>query len=102
MSDTMTEHRAVQAAAEAHRAAGWKQVSLQGWGRSTTAPCLAARPELQVAKTLLWSDALGLNLEGLCLGPPGTLLGISDNDGRGNPTTLVGFAFGNAGAAADR
>ncbi|MDB5373267.1 MAG: linked oxidase domain protein [Belnapia sp.] len=27
------------------RAAGWKAVSLQGWGRSTAAPCLAARPE---------------------------------------------------------
>lgn len=27
------------------RAAGWKATSLQGWGRSTTAPCLAARPE---------------------------------------------------------
>ncbi|MCB4822817.1 FAD-binding oxidoreductase [Roseicella aerolata] len=39
----MTEQRA--ATAEAHRAAGWKPVSLQGWGRSSTAPCLAARPE---------------------------------------------------------
>ena len=45
MSDTMTEERAAAAAAEAHRAAGWKQVSLQGWGRSSAAPCLAARPE---------------------------------------------------------
>jgi decaprenylphospho-beta-D-ribofuranose 2-oxidase len=43
MPDTMTEQHV--AAAEAHRAAGWKQVSLQGWGRSSTAPCLAARPE---------------------------------------------------------
>ncbi|TDH61305.1 FAD-binding oxidoreductase [Dankookia rubra] len=45
MSDTMTEERAAAEAAEAHRAAGWKQVSLQGWGRSSAAPCLAARPE---------------------------------------------------------
>lgn len=45
MSDTMTEDRAADMAAAAHRAAGWKQVSLQGWGRSSTAACLAARPE---------------------------------------------------------
>ncbi len=45
MSDTMTEQRAAEAAADAHRTAGWKQVSLQGWGRSSAAPCLAARPE---------------------------------------------------------
>jgi decaprenylphospho-beta-D-ribofuranose 2-oxidase len=25
--------------------AGWKQVTLQGWGRASQAPCLAARPE---------------------------------------------------------
>src|SRR3712207_6602565 len=43
MPDTMTDHRA--AAATARHSATWKQVSLQGWGRSTTARCLAARPE---------------------------------------------------------
>ncbi|MDO9706961.1 FAD-binding oxidoreductase [Paracraurococcus lichenis] len=42
MPDTMTEHRAL---AVAPRTAAWKDTSLQGWGRSVTAPCLAARPE---------------------------------------------------------
>jgi decaprenylphospho-beta-D-ribofuranose 2-oxidase len=33
------------AAPAATRTTGWKQVSLQGWGRSSLSPCLAARPE---------------------------------------------------------
>ena len=33
------------AAPAATRPTGWKQVSLQGWGRSSLSPCLAARPE---------------------------------------------------------
>lgn len=43
MPDSMTEHRA--ALAVDRRAAGWREASLTGWGRSTTAACLAARPE---------------------------------------------------------
>lgn len=44
MPDAMTDHRVATAAAPA-QAGGWKQVTLQGWGRSSAAPCLAARPE---------------------------------------------------------
>jgi decaprenylphospho-beta-D-ribofuranose 2-oxidase len=33
------------AARAAMRTIGWKQTSLQGWGRSSLSPCLAARPE---------------------------------------------------------
>ena len=45
MSDTMT--KIVRPRRPPGRIAlpAGKQVSLQGWGRSTTAPCLAARPE---------------------------------------------------------
>ncbi|MEI6240754.1 MAG: esterase-like activity of phytase family protein [Planctomycetia bacterium] len=57
---------------------------------------LAARPELVAGKTLVWSGALGLNLEGLCLGPKlhenrRALVGISDNGGLATPTQVVGF-----------
>ncbi|MBK1657398.1 FAD-binding oxidoreductase [Paracraurococcus ruber] len=44
MPDTITDPRTAQAAA-ARPAAGWKETALQGWGRSSSAPCLAARPE---------------------------------------------------------
>ena len=33
------------AAPAATRTTGWKQTALQGWGRSSLSPCLAARPE---------------------------------------------------------
>jgi hypothetical protein len=53
-------------------------------------------PDRLVGKTLVWSGALGLNLEGLCLGPKldagrRALLGISDNGGLATPTQVVGF-----------
>ncbi len=55
---------------------------------------LAERADLHVAKTLLWQDALGWNLEGLCSGPAlargGRLLvGVADNGGLGTPNQLV-------------
>ena len=57
---------------------------------------LAGMPDRLVGKTLVWSGALGLNLEGLCLGPKldagrRALLGISDNGGLATPTQIVGF-----------
>lgn len=72
---------------------------------------LGRRGEIVIDKTLVWSGALGLNLEGLCLGPrlqraglrdegpqspglPGgrrALVGISDNGGLSTPTQVVGF-----------
>lgn len=57
---------------------------------------LGSRADLAVDKTLLWSGALGLNLEGLCLGPKlqgerRALVGISDNGGLATPTQVVGF-----------
>lgn len=57
---------------------------------------LAGRPEAMVPKILLWSAALGLNVEGLCLGPAlgddrRSLIGVSDNGGLATPTQLLGF-----------
>ncbi|MFM8498338.1 MAG: esterase-like activity of phytase family protein [Planctomycetia bacterium] len=57
---------------------------------------LAGRPDSCVEKTLLWSGALGLNLEGLCLGPRlaadrRALVGIADNGGLETPTQVTGF-----------
>lgn len=57
---------------------------------------LDGRDDVVVDKSLVWSGALGLNLEGLCLGPklPGerrALVGISDNGGLATPTQVVGF-----------
>jgi hypothetical protein len=45
---------------------------------------------------LLWADSLGLNLEGLCLGPPLAdgrrgLVAIADNGGIGTPNQVVGL-----------
>jgi hypothetical protein len=59
---------------------------------------LADRAELQIAKTLLWKDSLGCNLEGLCLGPvltQGTraLVAVADNGGLGTPNQLVVFVL---------
>jgi len=55
---------------------------------------LTERADLHVAKTPLWRDSLGCNLEGLCLGPRvnggGRLLvGVADNGGLGTPNQLV-------------
>lgn len=57
---------------------------------------LDGRAEIVIAKTLVWSGALGLNLEGLCLGPKlsagrRALVGVSDNGGLATPTQVVGF-----------
>jgi hypothetical protein len=57
---------------------------------------LAGMPDKFVGKALVWSGALGLNLEGLCLGPKlgsgrRAILGISDNGGLATPTQVVGF-----------
>jgi len=57
---------------------------------------LANKPDTFVGKTLLWTDALGLNLEGLCLGPRlgpdrRALVAIADNGGLETPTRVVGF-----------
>jgi len=59
---------------------------------------LAARKEAVVGKRLLWSDSLGINLEGLCLGPlladgNRSLVAIADNGGIGTPNQLVGLAL---------
>lgn len=64
---------------------------------------LAERRPRPVSKRLLWHGQIGVNLEGLCLGPtlgPRTdpaargsrsLLAISDNGGLGTPGQIVGF-----------
>ncbi len=59
---------------------------------------LAGRTEAVVEKQLLWSDSLGVNLEGLCLGPVladgnRSLVAIADNGGIGTPNQLVGLAL---------
>jgi hypothetical protein len=57
---------------------------------------LAEHRDTFVAKALLWSGALGLNLEGLCLGPRlsanrRALVAIADNGGLETPTQVAGF-----------
>jgi len=63
---------------------------------SGIAGSLAERPDTFVGKSLLWSGALGLNLEGLCLGPRlgadrRALVAIADNGGLETPTQVAGF-----------
>lgn len=63
---------------------------------SRVARGLADRPETMLDKTLLWSGALGINIEGLCLGPKlaggrRALVAIADNGGLGTPTQVAGF-----------
>ena len=65
---------------------------------SAVAEDLAARQGVTVEKRLLWTDSLGINLEGLCLGPllaDGNrgLIAIADNGGIGTPNQLVGLAL---------
>lgn len=55
---------------------------------------LAERREALLAKTRVWSAALGLNLEGLCLGPQlsprsRSLVGVADNGGLGTPAVVT-------------
>lgn len=57
---------------------------------------LAKKRDTFVGKALLWSGALGLNLEGLCLGPRmgadrRALVAIADNGGLETPTQVAGF-----------
>jgi len=57
---------------------------------------LASSPEVFLGKRLLWADSLGLNLEGLCLGPwladgRRVLVAIADNGGIGTPNQVVGL-----------
>jgi hypothetical protein len=62
---------------------------------------LAARPAgSRVVKQLLWKAALGVNLEGLAVGPPlaagrRTVVAIADNGGTNVPTLLVTFRLTN-------
>jgi len=67
---------------------------------------LADRGELHAAKHRLWEDAIGLNLEGLCLGPSladggRAVLTIADNGGLGTPNQLVGFVLRDPGQSVD-
>jgi hypothetical protein len=57
---------------------------------------LAEKRDTFVGKALLWSGPLGLNLEGLCLGPRlgadrRALVAIADNGGLETPTQVAGF-----------
>ena len=59
---------------------------------------LSTRGELHIAKEPLWLDALGCNVEGLCLGPllpdGGQLLvAVADNGGLGTPNQLIGLVL---------
>lgn len=59
---------------------------------------LSTRKDALVAKRLLWSDSLGVNLEGLCSGPrlangDVALVGVADNGGIGTPNQLVGLTL---------
>jgi hypothetical protein len=69
---------------------------------------LARRKETFLDKRLLWRDSLGVNLEGLALGPAladgrRLLAAIADNGGLGTPTQIVTFRLrGLNGPAARR
>jgi hypothetical protein len=59
---------------------------------------LATRRELHIPKERLWRDALGCNVEGLCLGPVlpdggQTLVAVADNGGLGTPNQLIGLVL---------
>ncbi len=67
---------------------------------------LAGRDELHIAKQPLWQDALGCNVEGLCLGPTlpdgsRTLVAVADNGGLGTPNQLIGFLLRETPRAVD-
>jgi len=66
---------------------------------------LSARNQAIVEKRLLWSDSLGINLEGVCLGPMladgnRALVAIADNGGIGTPNQLVGLSLVTSAPAA--
>jgi hypothetical protein len=78
----------------------------RGQDVSAVAGGLAERPEMAIEKVVLWEDALGCNLEGLCLGPQlaggrRLLVAVADNGGLGTPTQLVTLVLTEPGAAAD-
>ncbi|MFM8733703.1 MAG: esterase-like activity of phytase family protein [Pirellulales bacterium] len=55
---------------------------------------LASQRERVIAKSVVWRDQPGCNLEGLCLGPPlraggRALVAVADNGGIGGPNTLM-------------
>ncbi|NDC54464.1 MAG: esterase-like activity of phytase family protein [Planctomycetia bacterium] len=59
---------------------------------------LADRHGAIVAKRLLWSGALGLNIEGMAMGPRldgrrRALLAVADNGGLGTPSQVAGFVL---------
>ena len=67
---------------------------------------LAGRPELHIAKTPLWQDALGCNVEGLCLGPTlpdggRMLVAVADNGGLGTPNQLITLVLREPGRSMD-
>jgi hypothetical protein len=67
---------------------------------------LATRETLHISKELLWRDALGCNVEGLCLGamlPDGgqALVAVADNGGLGTPNQLIGLVIRETPRAVD-
>jgi len=67
---------------------------------------LAIRPELAVPKITLWQEALGCNLEGLCIGPRlpdgrRMLVAVADNGGLGTPSQLVALVLDEPRATID-
>ena len=63
---------------------------------SAVAGGLATREDLHLAKTPVWQDTLGCNVEGLCLGPQLArggrgLVAVADNGGLGTPNQLIAF-----------
>lgn len=65
---------------------------------SDLAADLADLLDRHLARTSLWEDSLGCNLEGLCLGPRladgrRLLVGVADNGGLGTPNQLVTLRF---------
>ncbi|NBW87950.1 MAG: esterase-like activity of phytase family protein, partial [Planctomycetia bacterium] len=64
---------------------------------------LAAETACHVTKSRLWEDSLGVNLEGLCLGPrlasgDRAVVAVADNGGIGGPNRVVCFTITEAGA----
>ncbi len=63
---------------------------------------LSKRADCFLPKRLLWSGAIGVNLEGMCLGPKlgprrRAIVGIADNGGLGTPSQAIGFEFSAGG-----
>ncbi|RLS79683.1 MAG: esterase-like activity of phytase family protein [Planctomycetota bacterium] len=72
---------------------------------SAIAGGLAALGTCRVAKQRLWEDSLGVNLEGMCLGPrlasgDRALVTVADNGGIGGPNRIVCFTIAEPAATA--